>query len=471
MEDKELLGLPAWKQAEMVRSKEISACELLEATLRQIKAKNPTLIGYCEFREDLARGAAQAVDAQIAEGKDPGPLCGLPTAIKDCFDAKGFHTTWGSELLRDNIAEKDDISVQRLRAAGCVVVGKTNMPEWACWHVTENKLFGRTKNPHDISRVTGGSSGGAGVVVAAGMASVATGSDGGGSIRMPAAVCGVVGLKPSAGRIPTSGPDLWGGIVVTGVLTRTVRDAAIQLDVLAGPYHSDIASLPKAAESFEATLNQEVGRLRIAWSPTLGFMKVNPEVIESCQKTIRKLQDAGHHVEEIDPKLEDPWKKGEEVLVNAGTKLTVESAIGKSVDEVSLSPYMTRIIDVGSKYTAADYIRAEALRFQLVVQLAPIFQKYDVLLTPQTATPPFRHGEDPWPEEGIPLEGEDSWKWYGFTYPFNLASLPAVCVPSARTDTGLPVGLQIVGPRHGEAKALAVAAEVERVAPWHNWPL
>ncbi len=335
MEDKELLGLPAWKQAAMIRNKQISAVELLEATLRQIERKNPTLIGYSEIREDLAREAASAVDAQIAKGKDPGPLGGLPTAIKDCFDAKGFHTTWGSELLRDNIADKDDISVQRLKSAGCVVVGKTNMPEWACWHVTENSLFGRTKNPHDINRIAGGSSGGAGVVIASGMASVATGSDGGGSIRMPAAVCGVVGLKPSTGRVPTSGPDLWGGIVVTGTLTRTVRDAAIQLDVLAGPYHSDIVSLPPAAEPFEFALNKKLGKLHIAWSPSLGFMKVNTEVIESCQKTIRKLQDAGHQVEEVDLKLEDPWKKGEEVLVNAGTKLTLESAIGKSVDEAS----------------------------------------------------------------------------------------------------------------------------------------
>lgn len=471
MESTEVLALPAWRQAQMIRTKEISALELMEATLSQIEAKNPLLIGYSELREDLARDGARKADAAITQKRAMGPLFGLPTAIKDCFDAAGFHTTWGTELLRDNLVEKDDISVQRLKSAGCIVVGKTNMPEFACWNVTENKLFGRTKNPHDIARIAGGSSGGAAVVIAAGMASVATGSDGGGSIRMPAAVCGTVGLKPSSGRIPTSAPDLWGGIVVTGVLTRTVRDAAIQLDVLAGPYDCDIASLPEHPTSFESALAKRVGNLRIAWSPSLGYMEVCSEVMDSCEKTIQKLRDAGHSVEEVNPMLKDPWQAGQGMLMNAGTRLTVESALGKSVDELELTPYMRRIVNESNRVTTTDYIRAQALRFQLLVQLAPIFREYDVLLTPVTATPAFRHGESPWPEKEIPLQGPGRERWYGFTYPFNLTGLPAVVVPSARTSSDLPVGIQIVGPRHGDAKALMVAAEVERIAPWHDWPI
>lgn len=469
MDKRELLGLAAWQQAEMVRKRQVSARELLAATLEQIELKNPVLLAYCEVREDLAMEAANRIDSAVARGENPGPLCGLPTVIKDAYDAKGFHTTWGSPLLKDNLASTDDITVARLKAAGCVVVGKSNVPEFCHHPANENPLHGRSSNPFDPERLTGGSSGGSAGAMASGMASVATASDGGGSTRCPAALCGVVGLRPSYGRVPSSGPDTL-GIVGKGVVTRTVRDTAIQLDVLAGPYGPDLTSLPPP-ESFEVALESGLKRLRIGWSPTLEFLKSRPEVLDSCEKTLKILEDAGHHVDTLDHVMDDPFKSIHEVLCAAGDVSRVLGLVGDLEDPALGASLKALYLDKGRDLRATEYLAAQARRFELSAQVAPLFETYDVLATPTLPTPAMRHGEDPWPEEGLTLFGDNHWKWMGYLYPFNVLNLPAISIPSARTEEGLPVGFQIIGPRHQEALVLKLAAEVEQLAPWHGWPI
>ena len=470
MDKKEILGLPAWKQVDLIRRKKISCHELLNYTLNNIYSKNPTLNAYCEIHEDSAKKEAEHIDNIIARDEEPGCLCGLPTAIKDIMDVKGFRNTMGSKLLKDNVSLTDDISVKRLKSEGCIILGKTNTPEMAALPVTQNYLYGRTSNPFDIQRVSGGSSGGSGVVMASGMASIATGSDGGGSIRTPAALCGLVGLKPCPGRVPSSVPDFWGGISTNGVITRTVKDSAIQLDVLTGTYFPDLSSFPPV-ESFEAALKNNLNRLRIGWSPTLGYATPRPEVIESCEKMLKLLEEAGHNIEILDYVMDDPWEKIEEILIAAGVTFTIQN-IGGDLDDPLLTPTLkTMYTDIGRNLNAQDYINAQLQRFNLIVHLESLFNNYDIVCTPTLTTSAMKHDEDPWPEKGLTLFGDNHWKWFAYTYPFNITGLPAISVPSYRTNKGLPVGFQIIGARNQESLVLRLAFEIEELNPWHDWPI
>jgi aspartyl-tRNA(Asn)/glutamyl-tRNA(Gln) amidotransferase subunit A len=364
----------------------------------------------------------------------------------------------------------DDVTTARLKAAGCVVLGKTNVPEFAHLPVTQNLVHGRSSNPHDPERTCGGSSGGSAVAVATGMCSVATAADGGGSTRIPAALCGLVGLKPSAGRIPSSVADTWGGLVSSGTVTRTVRDAAIQLDVLAGP-HSHLAAIPLPPESFEATLGASLGRLRIGWSETLGYVPVRPEVARLCVQTVEKLADAGHEVESLRDQLPDTRPHPHGTLVAAGVVASILST-GGDLDEPSLSPTLKDMyVEVGRRLTAVEYVAAQARRWEIAAKIGSYFDRHDVVVTPTLACAAMRHDEDPWPERGLTLYGENHWRWYGFAYPFNLAGLPAISVPAGRTSEGLPVGLQIIGPQHQDGLVLRVAAEIDEIQPWDDWPI
>ena len=469
--DSALLAEPAWRQAEKIRSGQVSAVELMDETLKQIARRQPTINAYTAVDEERARQGAAYIDRTIRAGTEVGPLAGLPTAIKDVFDAEGFVTSWGSTLLsKSPSATGDDLTTAHLKSAGAVVIGKTNVPEFAALPVTQNPVFGVTRNPFDSERVSGGSSGGSGAAMAAGMASIATATDGGGSTRTPAAVCGLVGLKPTAGRIPVSAPDAWGGIVAPGVVTRTVRDHAEQLEVLGGVTASGSVAFPLPGWYRDGSRAWD-RKLRIAWSPTLGYGKPRPEVIESCEATLRVLEDAGHAIEVVDHVMEDPWRGGEEVLIAAGVTYSIQS-LGGNLDDPALSPSLASMYTtVGRRLTAVDYVRAQVRRHELRAELSRLFDQYDVLCTPTLTSPAMRHDEDPWPEEGLRLFADEHWAWFAYTYPFNFTGLPAVSVPSARAPGNLPVGFQIVGPLDSDALLLELAADIEQRAPWDDWPI
>ncbi|HEY8547248.1 MAG TPA: amidase, partial [Acidimicrobiales bacterium] len=296
--------------ADQVSRREVSAREVVSAALDRIERYDPKLGSFVAVDGEAALAEAAAIDERLARGEDVGPLAGVPIGVKDLEDAAGFVTTYGSAVHGDDDpATEDSQLVERLRAAGCVVVGKTNTPEQGWKADTVNQLFGATKNPWSLDRSAGGSSGGSAAAVAAGLVPLATGSDGGGSIRIPSAVCGLSGLKPSLGRVPTGGeqPPGWPGLSSKGVMARRIRDVAVALDAVVGPDPTDLFSLPLPEASWTRSLNDLNPPRKVGWSPTLGYAKADSEVLAVCEAAVRRLEDLGTEVVLVDSVFpEDP---------------------------------------------------------------------------------------------------------------------------------------------------------------------
>ena len=462
MTDDALVWRSAVDLAQEIRDKKVSPVELTEALLARIEALNPRLNAFCLVTADVARRAAREAEIAVMKGEPLGRLHGVPLSIKDVIFTRGVRTTGGSRLFADMVPEEDAIAVGRLRAAGGVMLGKTNTSELGFLALTENLLFGATRNPWSLACTPGGSSGGAAAAVASGLGPLALGSDAGGSVRIPAAFCGVYGLKPSYGRVPEhpSFPG-WEHVSHLGVIARSVRDAALMLDVIAGSDDRDRRSLPRDAGAYLDACEEDIKGRLIGWTPDLGYAAVDPRVRALCENAAAEFESLGCHVEVVNPGWEDP-----EALFRTIVSAQFYAAWSDQLPaaESQLDPRLVTFIRRGGTVTAREYLAAlrEVERYWLEAQT--FLSRFDLLLMPTVAVPPFEA------EAGPPREigGSDVsvLGWMPFTYPFNLTGQPAASVPAGWTEDGLPVGLQIVGHLRQDRTVLAASAAFEAACPW-----
>ena len=458
----DLCWLPATELARLIRLKQVSPVEVTEAVLLRIERLNPLLNAFCTPTHEVARRAAKEAEIAVMKGEPLGPLHAVPVSIKDLIFTRGVTTTGGSRIYADFIPEDDAVAGERLKAAGAVLLGKTNTPEFGHKAVTDNPLFGVTRNPWRLDRTPGGSSGGAGAAVAAGLGPLALGTDGGGSIRIPAAFSGIYGLKPSFGRVPQHpGFPGWPTLTHTGPMTRTVRDAALMLDVIAGPDDRDRYSLPAEPGSYLAACEDPVKGLSVAWSPDLGYAAVEPEVARITEEAAAVFESLGCHVEVVNP----GWENPEEIF---GALIAAETFAGlaEKLDawHDRMDPTLVRFLERGRTVTTVDYIQAGHRRTAYWQQVKAFLARFDLLLTPTLPVPPFAIGIV-WPRE-IAGHRVSPLGWMAFTYPFNLTGQPAASVPAGFTGDGLPVGLQIIGRRFADKMVLAASAAFEAARPW-----
>lgn len=454
--------------ADQVRARSVSARDLTAHALERIEALNPLLNAFVAVDGDAAMAAAGAVDEAVARGDDPGPLAGVPIGVKDLEDAVGYRTTKGSPCFADSpVATQDSILVARLKAAGCVVVGKTNTPELGWKADTVNEVFGATRNPWDSEHSSGGSSGGSSAAVASGMVPLATASDGGGSIRIPAALCGLAGFKPSLGRVPSGGgraPD-WQHLSTKGPMARTVADTMAALDAVIGPDPSDLRSLPMPEPSWLGAIEDAHLPMKVAWSPTLGYATVDDEVASLCRGAVDRMADLGAEVIEIDTVFDSdpvlPWI----TMVNAYQARTLAPFRDTPAWE-RIDPGLRSMADWGASMTATEVVRAEDQCHELNLRLVELFHDVRLLVTPTTA------GLAPRSNQQGRINSSESQNWVAFTYPFNMTRSPAGSVCAGFSAGGLPVGLQLIGPQHGDLVVLRAMAALEaafgfldRVAP------
>jgi aspartyl-tRNA(Asn)/glutamyl-tRNA(Gln) amidotransferase subunit A len=467
MASDELIWRSAVDLAALIRGRQVSAVEVTDAILARIEALNPRLNAFCLVAADHARRAAREADIAVAKHEPLGLLQGVPLSIKDVIFTRGLRTTGGSRLFADAVPEEDALAAARVRAAGAVILGKTATSEFGHKAVTESPLFGVTRNPWNLDLTPGGSSGGAAAAVAAGLGPLALGTDGGGSIRLPAAFCGVYGLKPSAGRVPhTPGFPGFGTLSALGPITRSVRDAALLLDAIAGGDDRDRHSLPAEAGSYLAGCDQDVKGLHVAWSPDLGYAAVDPRVRTLCENAAAEFENLGCHVEVVSPGWDDP----EDAF---GTLVAAQFYAHWSDhlpdDEARLDPTLVKFIRRGGSITARQYVLAAERARMLWADVNTFLARFDLLLTPTVGVPPFAAGQPP-PRE-VAGQAVSVLGWMPFTFPFNLTGQPAASVPAGLTDEGLPVGLQIVGRRHADRTVLAASAAYEAACPWsHRQP-
>jgi aspartyl-tRNA(Asn)/glutamyl-tRNA(Gln) amidotransferase subunit A len=450
--------------ADAVRRGETKAVEVLDECLAAVELSNPALNAFVHLDADLAREAAERVDAAVARGDDPGPLAGVPLGVKDLEDCAGMPTSHGSLLYKDRPpAEHDSMHVARLRAAGAVPIGKTAAPEFGAVCYTSTPAWGTTRNPWDPARTPGGSSGGSAAAVAADMVPFCTASDGGGSTRIPASYCGLVGFKPSYGRIPIERGQP-SQTSVLGALTTTVADAARHLDVAAGPDDRDRTSLPPAGLSYEQVSEAlDVRGLRAVWSTDLGFATVDPEVATIAEDAARALVDAAD-LQTVDRPVQltnplqtwlalgalDLWGEIEKGMwPECAEQFDAVARFGYQSSESVTMPVVSRILRG---------------RHRLEGEMAALFDDVDVLLTPTTATPAFA-AEGPLPDT---IAGQSIFPpmVVPFTMHANLCWNPAVSLPAGRTAEGLPVGVQVTARRHHDHVVLRLARLFEQARPW-----
>jgi len=462
MESQEICWMSAVDLARAIREKKLSPVEVVRSFLERIEAINPKINAYVTLTADSALAEAKQAEDALMRGRELGPLHGVPVSIKDLVFTKGVRTTMGSKLLEDFVPEDDAVHVARLKEAGAIMLGKTNTPEFGLKMLTDNLIFGITRNPWNLQRSPGGSSGGAAAAVAAGLGPLAAGNDGGGSIRIPSSCCGVFGIKPQLGRVPRY-PIFHGAEILTheGPITRTVEDAALMLDVMAGPHWGDVYSIPAPGVSFAESLQGGVKGLKIAWSPDLGYAEVNPEVREICERAAGEFSRLGAEVEEAHPGFDNPESHHATLFV--ADHLAVITSFGP-VDQIvnEVDPLTATILYVAAEMKAIEYAKAMFARQELAVKMGKFFQIYDLLLTPTLAAPP--------PPVDV-ADPADFLKWLPFVVVFNLTGQPAASVPAGWTEDGLPVGLQIVGRPYDEVTVFRAAAAFEQASPWaHRKP-
>lgn len=466
----ELFFASAVELAALMRARKLSPVELMRATLARIEAVNPRLNAFVSMRPAAHLLAeAQEVGDRLAHGDEVGPLAGLPLGVKDLEDAVGLPTTHGSLLFKDFRPARDAIQVERLKRAGAIVIGKTNTPEFGYTAFTTNRVYGTTRNPWNLERTPGGSSGGSSAAVAGGLVALATASDGGGSVRIPASYTGLVGLKPTQGRIPWGPEELLrlSAAIVSGPLTRSVADAALWLDATVGAHPADPFSLPHPGYAYQDVIQRPPPALRIAYNPTLGYARVERQVQREVEAALRALEGAGHRIERID--------RGTEDIVLDWVRLMTAEDFGflapRLSDESLLDPGFLPGLSLGRSATPADLGQTARVRMQLIRYLETLFTDFDLLATPTVPTVAFA-AEGPLPLEidGAPIETPGG--GIAFTYPFNFSGNPAISLRAGLSDDRLPVGLQLVAPRLREDLLLQVAHQYEQLRPWRNeWPV
>ncbi|MFC2122181.1 amidase [Bacteroidota bacterium] len=462
MNETEICYLSAAEMARAIRAKKLSTVEITGAVLNRIERINPKINAYCTIVAESAIKQAKQAEAMVTRGEKLGPLHGVPVSIKDLIFTQGIRTTAGSRIYQDFVPQQDAIAVERLKAAGAIIIGKTNTAEFGWVAITDNELFGLSRNPWNLDRTPGGSSGGAAASVASGIGPVAMGSDGGGSIRIPGSFCGVFGFKPSFGRVPQHAEfPGWETLSHTGPITRTVEDAALTMEVIAGRDDRDPASLPDTGLRYLPFPTADLTGLKIAWSPDLGYITVDHQIRQTTEAAAKAFASLGAAIEVATPAINSP-ESAFSTIVSARMATVFGDKMAEW--EEQMAPALARFIQRSSGISATQYIEAcfEQRRFWQAIQ--PFFEKYDLLLTPTAAAPPFEHGIlGPREIDGKnvgPLE------WMAFTYPFNLTGQPAASVPCGWTDDGLPIGLQIIGRRFDDATVLKAAHAFEQTSPW-----
>lgn len=457
MADAHLNELSALELRAMIARREISPREMAAEFLRAIRAIDPRIRSYVTVDEDATMRLADDVERRLAAGEDL-PLAGIPYALKDLTDTAGLRTTYGSRLRKDNVPAADAAVARRLKAAGGTLLGKTNTPEFGNRATTAFGLFPATLNPWRLDLTAGGSSGGSAAAVAACLCAFAEGSDGGGSIRIPSSCCGVVGLKASRGRIsnaPNANPR--GGLITHGPIARTVRDAALMLDVMAGYEPGDPFYAPPHPGGFLAAADEKPPRLRIGL--LLKSDKwIDPEVVKAVEDAAALLRSLGHRVEEADVDL-----------TGLGPLFRVMAESEGAANDVDPSQYSDAYSvwchERGMKLSAVEFIRATEAMFKKSREIITACLQWDVLLTPTVTLPPQPVDTFLATVERV---AEDDLAYIPFTYPFNITGQPAISLPLGWSTDATPIGVQLVGPPFGEARLIALAAEVETAAPWRS---
>ncbi len=470
MTNTELCFLPAVALAKRIADREISPVDAVEAVLSAIEHWEPRINAFITVAAEEARSAARVAEAAVMAGDPLGPLHGVPFSVKDLLNTAGVRTTFGSHALADNIPSDDCVAVARMRQAGAILIGKTTTPEFGHKPLTEAPLFGKTRNPWNLERTSGGSSGGAAAAVAAGLGPLAVGTDGGGSVRIPAACCGIVGMKQTLGIVPhDQSPDSFGLMSYIGPMARTVGDAALMLSVMAGPDASDVHSIGRSLDGLAAA-GQAAGDLRgtrIGWRMLLGNRHIDAETAEIFRQSLEAFESMGADLEA----REEPF---ENTLPIWGplTFSIWASRFGNLEEQLGdrMSDTLRRWMAEGRQAGAIDVQDAMAVRTSVFRSVQAWFEDVDLVVMPTLARPAISADQDlfePIEVDGRPAGGPRD-AWYPYTHPFNLTGHPAISVPCGWTADGLPVGLQIVGPWLGDAMVLRAAALFEQARPWSN---
>ena len=462
----ELIWLTAVELAALIRRGDVSAVDVLTAHLEQIEEVNPALNAIVTYLPEKALELARAADEKQAQGDALGLLHGLPIAHKDLFETAGIRTTMGSPVFSDYVPESDDLIIARLKQAGCITLGKTNVPEFGAGSHTFNPVFGATRNPYDGSKTCGGSSGGAAVALAAGMIPIADGSDMGGSLRNPASFCNVVGLRPSPGRVPSyPKANAWATLSVAGPMARTVQDVALMLQAIAGYDNRSPISLQEPPTIFAENLERDFADVMIAWSPDLGTLPVDKRVVETITKQLSVFNDLGCHVEQAQPDFSDAYD-----IFQTLRAWNFELSFADHFAQFGENKFKETIrwnAAQGRALSAAEISRTEVKRTELYHRVRVFLETYEYLLLPTAQAPPFPiDWEYPQTIEDVPMATYIDWM---MSCAFiTVTGLPAISVPCGFTDDGLPVGLQIVGRPHSEFSVLQLAFAFQEVTRFYE---
>jgi aspartyl-tRNA(Asn)/glutamyl-tRNA(Gln) amidotransferase subunit A len=471
----EICRMEATRLAGEIRARNLSAVEVVDAVLERMDRLEPTLHAFCTPTPDAAREDAKRIDADLTAGRDAGPLAGVPVGIKDLVATKGVRTAMGSWAYADFVPDEDDVVVERLKGAGAIVLGKTNVPEFGYSGVGHNPVFETTVNPWNTSMTSGGSSAGSGAAVASGLGPFAVGSDGGGSVRIPSSFCGLFGMKASWGRVPLypgvkderyPGVSSWESLEHIGPMSRTVEDGALMLSVIAGPDDRDRNTLPAPDFDWMEALKGELTALRVAYSADWGYAAVDPRVRDVVGRAVQVFErDLGCVVEEASPGWDNPYEAFWGIVINETDLVGMRRLADELGDR--MTPHLAEVLR--AEWTAEQITTAVMTRKAVYNKMWRFMRTYDLLLTPTLAVPPFEVGiQGPTVIDGREV---DQFEWLHFTYPMNLTGQPAATVPAGFTDDGLPIGLQIVGRHLDDPLVLRAAAAFETAAPWKdNWP-
>jgi amidase len=447
LNDTDLAYMPATDLVAAVQKKSVSPREIVDSLLTRIEKINPQVNAYCTVAGEMARKAAQEAEASLMRGEKMGPLSGVPISVKDLTPTAGIRTTFGSKIFEHSVPTEDGLIIERLKKAGAIVLGKTNTPEFGAGANTYNAVFGATRNPYDLSRTCGGSSGGSAVALACGLGPLATGSDLGGSLRIPASFCNVVGFRTTPGLVPVYPRAMgWDSLAVEGPMARNVADIALMLSVISGADDRSPLSFPVDSRSFLAAIEKpEIRGLRIAWSPDLGLTAVDRDVQTVTAGAAKRFTELGCSVEPAEP---DFTSLREIIHVTRAWRMVSLHADQLEKWRDQMNPDLVWNIEQGFPLSAQQVGEAEKKRTMLYHRVRQFFEKYDLLLTPTVAVPPFPV-EIPYPREinGRPMANYTD--WFILTYAISVTGMPAISVPCGFTPEGLPLGLQIVARRLG----------------------
>jgi aspartyl-tRNA(Asn)/glutamyl-tRNA(Gln) amidotransferase subunit A len=469
MTSSDLLFMPAVAAAALIRRKKLSPVEYMDAVLAAVDRLQPKLNCFITITAEDARRGAKAAEEAVMRGEALGPLHGIPVGVKDLLPTKGVRTTFGSIAFADNIPDRDDVLVTRLRKAGAIMIGKTTTPEFGIKGQTDAPIYGVTRNPWDLNRTPGGSSGGAASAVAAGLGPIGLGSDGAGSTRIPAACCGLVGLKGTTGAVPyQEARDAFANVIAAGPLTRTVADCAVMQSVMGGadpldpwtPYAEPLGRVSPAL------LSQDLTGLRIGFLSHTAATKVSADVAAGVKASLRVFSELGAEIEEV--KADVDWTSEDQRVLYL---CSIANGLGHVVDRYGdkTDPVLQAYVAAGRKYDVAAYIKALAARTKLFRAVQGLFETYDFLVSPtltRTAVSADFNGATSVVDIDGEAVGPPQPALTGFVYPFNLTGHPALAVPSGWAADGLPTSVQIIGPRHADSGVLRLGGLLEQARPW-----